>query len=68
MVDERDRSVADIESSFEEHNTNQVEASSMSSENKISVSKMQKLQEKINAIAADPNITIIKKEEAEDKI
>ena len=68
MVDERDRSVADIESSFEEQNTNQVEASSMSSEKKISVSKMQKLQEKINAIAADPNITIIKKEEAEDKI
>ena len=40
----------------------------MSSENNISVSKVQKLQGGVNEIAVEPNIQSIQKEEAKEKI
>ena len=45
-----------------------VEAKIMYSDNNIAVSKLQKLQEVINEITTELNITRVRKEEAKEKI
>ena len=68
MVAERDMSVAAMEDSVEEHNTNQVEEKAMSSEKKIAISKVQNMQGGIIAITEELKTTRINKEEAEEHI